>query len=99
MVNLEKYFNNLLPGSKTYLPGGRIVCLKQLPVDSLELYIKGFQHLSLKEEAVELLQTMCEDDLNYLLNLKKGTADAKIIRKALNQKLGDVATIKKTTKK
>lgn len=87
-VSLDKYFNNLLPGSKTYLPGGRVVCLKQLPVDSLDLYFKGFKHLSLKDEAVELLIEMCVDDLEYLLELKKGVADATIIQKALNIKRG-----------
>ncbi len=93
MADLNKYFNNLLPGGKVYQSGGRVVCLKTLPKDSLELYMKGFKYLSLKEDAVELLQKMCEDDLRYLLELKKGTADAKIIQNVLNVK------VKKSTKK
>ncbi len=93
MSVLDKYFNNLLPGGRVHQPGGRVVCLKTLPKDSLELYMKGFKYLSLKEDAVELLQEMCEDDLKYLAELKKGTADAKIIKKALALKT------KKPTKK
>ncbi len=93
MADLNKYFNNLLPGGKVYQSGGRVVCLKTLPKDSLELYMKGFKYLSLKEDAVELLQKMCEDDLKYLAELKKGTADAKIIQRVLNVK------VKKSTKK
>ncbi len=99
MADLNKYFNNLLPGGKIYQSGGRVVCMKTLPKDSLELYIKGFKYLSLKEDAVELLQKMCEDDLRYLLELKKGTADAKIIKKALSMISSSVSKKSRRSKK
>ncbi len=80
------------------MPEGRVVCLKELPKDCMELYFRGFKHISLKEDAVEVLKDMCEDDLQYLLKLKKGTPDAKIIQKALDIKLNPAPKTKKSKK-
>lgn len=83
---MEAYFNNLLPGGKVYRPRGVVICMKRIPDNAMQLYMTGFEHLSLKPKGVELLEQLCEDDLQYLLKIRKDIADLKMIEKVLKGK-------------
>ncbi|MEQ3501132.1 hypothetical protein ABMY20_15360 [Tenacibaculum sp. SSH1-16] len=90
-MDLNIYFKNLLPGSKTYLPGNKIVDLSKLPADSLELYLTGFPHIGLKPEAVELFKKnkIPVSKLKELIELKiaqKNKTDVKLLKSLLPKK-------------
>lgn len=83
---MEAYFNNLLPGGKVYRPRGVVICMKRIPDNAMQLYMTGFEHLSLKPKGVELLEQLCENDLNFLLEVRKNPEDLKMIRQVLKGK-------------
>lgn len=90
-TDVNKYFNNLLPGSKTYLPGNNVIDLSRLPANSLELYLTGFRHIGLKPEAVELFKKnkIPVSKIKELIELKttqKNKTDVKLLKSLLPKK-------------